>query len=75
MDHFQYRDRTLYCEDVPIPTLAEQYGTPLYVYSRATLLHHLKQVQTAFAAVEPLLCFSVKTNGNLSICKLMVDGR
>jgi diaminopimelate decarboxylase len=73
MDHFQYRDRTLYCEDVPVPALAEQYGTPLYVYSRATLLHHLKQVQTAFAAAEPLLCFSVKTNANLSICKLMVD--
>jgi diaminopimelate decarboxylase len=73
MDHFQYRDRTLYCEDVPVSALAEAYGTPLYVYSQATLLHHLKQVQTAFAAVEPLLCFSVKTNGNLSICKLMVD--
>src|SRR5262245_15136005 len=73
MDHFAYRDRTLYCEDVPVPALAEAYGTPLYVYSRATLLHHLNQVQSAFAAAEPLLCFSVKTNANLSICKLMVD--
>ncbi|HEY2784897.1 MAG TPA: diaminopimelate decarboxylase [Fimbriiglobus sp.] len=73
MDHFQYRDRNLYCEDVPVAALAETYGTPLYVYSQATLLHHLKQVQTAFASAEPLLCFSVKTNPNLSICKLMVD--
>ena len=41
MDHFDYRDRTLHCEDVPVPELAEVYGTPLYVYSKATLLHHL----------------------------------
>ena len=35
MDHFSYRDRALYCEDVPVSELAEQYGTPLYVYSEA----------------------------------------
>ena len=71
MDHFDYRDRTLYCEDVPVPELAEKYGTPLYVYSQATLLHHLKQVQTAFAEAKPVICYSVKANGNLSICRLM----
>ena len=53
MDHFEYRDRALFCEDVPVSELAEQYGTPLYVYSEATLLHHLKQIQTAFAPAEP----------------------
>ena len=73
MDHFVYRDRTLFCEDVPVPELAETYGTPLYVYSQATLLHHLKQIQTAFAPANPILCYSVKTNANLSICKLMAD--
>jgi diaminopimelate decarboxylase len=71
MDHFDYRDRTLFCEDVPVPELAERYGTPLYVYSQATLLHHLAQVQTAFAAADPIICYSVKANGNLSICRLM----
>jgi diaminopimelate decarboxylase len=71
MDHFDYRDRTLFCEDVPVPELAEKYGTPLYVYSQATLLHHLKQVQTAFAEAKPIICYSVKANGNLSICRLM----
>jgi diaminopimelate decarboxylase len=71
MDHFDYRDRTLYCEDVPVPELAEQYGTPLYVYSQATILHHLAQVQQAFAEVKPIICYSVKSNGNLSICRLM----
>jgi diaminopimelate decarboxylase len=71
MDHFQYRDRLLHCEDVPLPELAEKYGTPLFVYSQATLLHHLKQVQTAFAEAEPILCFSIKTNGNIHIARLM----
>jgi diaminopimelate decarboxylase len=71
MDHFSYRDRTLHCEDVPVSELAEQYGTPLYVYSEATLVHHLKQIQTAFAVANPIICYSVKANGNLSICRLM----
>src|SRR5262249_21590638 len=71
MDHFLYRDRALYCESIPVRELAEHYGTPLYVYSKATLLHHLKQLQTAFAAVEPLICYSVKTNPNLNICRMM----
>jgi diaminopimelate decarboxylase len=73
MDHFDYRDRTLYCEDVPVPELAARYGTPLYVYSQATLLHHLKQVQTAFVEAKPIICYSVKANGNLSICRLMAQ--
>jgi diaminopimelate decarboxylase len=73
MDHFVYRDRVLYCEDVPVSALAEAYGTPLFVYSKATLLHHLRQLQTAYAAVDPLLCFSIKTNANLAICKLMAE--
>src|SRR5437763_15085174 len=73
MDYFSYRDRVLYCEDVPVRQLAEVYGTPLYVYSNATLLHHLRQLQKAFAPAEPLICYSVKTNGNLSICRLMAE--
>src|SRR5919199_3585867 len=73
MDFFRYRDRALYCEEVPVPTLAEAYGTPLYVYSKATLLHHLGQLQQAFAAAEPLICYSVKTNGNLTLCRLMAE--
>src|SRR4051812_7176309 len=47
MDHFHYRDRVLHCEDVAVRKLAETYGTPLYVYSKATLLHHLSELQKA----------------------------
>src|SRR5690348_10486465 len=71
MDHFHYRNRILHCEDVPVSQLADMYGTPLFVYSTATLLHHLGQLQKAFAAVDPLICYSLKTNGNLHICRLL----
>src|SRR5260370_39036999 len=73
MDHFHYRDRALHCEDVPVRKLAEAYGTPLYVYSKATLLHHLSQLKKAFAALNPLICYSLKTNPNLTIAKLMAE--
>src|SRR5438132_1189226 len=73
MDHFYYRDRVLHCEDVPVRKLAEAYGTPLYVYSKATLLHHLNQLKKAFAALNPLICYSLKTNPNLHIGRLMAE--
>src|SRR5436305_7527556 len=73
MDFFNYRDRVLHCEDVAIPTLAATYGTPLYVYSQRTLLHHLAQLQQAFAPANPLICYSIKTNGNVNLCRLMAE--
>lgn len=73
MDHFHYRNRVLHCEEVPVPQLADTYDTPLFVYSQRTLLHHLHQLQRAFAAVDPLICYSLKTNPNLSICRLMIE--
>lgn len=73
MDHFQYQNRVLHCEDVPLAELAEKYGTPLFVYSQATLLHHLKQIQTAFAEAKPIICYSIKTNGNIHIARLMAE--
>src|SRR6202522_4111432 len=72
MDHFNYRNRILHCEEIPIADLAAKYGTPLFVYSQATLLHHLKQLQTAFAAAAPLICYSIKTNANIHLAALMV---
>jgi diaminopimelate decarboxylase len=71
MDHFQYRDRVLHCDLVPVPQLAQEYGTPLYAYSQRTLLDHLTALKRAFAPVEPLICYSLKTNPNLSLCRLM----
>src|SRR5260370_10425301 len=73
MDHFHYLNRVLHCEGVPLSDLAKAYGTPLYVYSNATLLHHLTQLQEAFADAKPLICYSLKTNANLHICRLLAQ--
>jgi diaminopimelate decarboxylase len=73
MDHFHYHNRILHCDEVPVPALAQTYGTPLYVYSQKTLLHHLGELQRAFAAAEPLICYSIKTNPNIHLARLMAE--
>ncbi|GAC1451454.1 MAG: diaminopimelate decarboxylase [Isosphaeraceae bacterium] len=71
MDHFQYRGGKLYCEEIPVADLAATYGTPLYVYSQAEIVGRLKALQTEFAEVDPLVCYSVKANSNLGILKVV----
>ncbi|HSI36692.1 MAG: diaminopimelate decarboxylase [Phycisphaerae bacterium] len=72
MDFFNYKNNELYCEDVPVSKIAAEVGTPVYVYSRATLVRHYRQVAEAFAAVNPTVCYSIKSNGNLNLCKVLV---
>ena len=62
----------LHCEQVPVARIAEAVGTPVYVYSRKTLVDHLRKLQAAFRTLRPLICFSVKANGNLAILRLLV---
>ena len=71
MNAFQYRDGELFCEDVTVTPLAEEFGTPLWIYSKAQLLHQLGQIQEAFADVEPVICYSVKANSNLTLLRTM----
>ena len=73
MEPFHYRNRQLYCEDVPVAELADRFGTPLYVYSQGAILETLKSLQAAFAEVDPLVCYSVKACSNLSILKVMAE--
>ena len=73
MEPFHYRDGQLYCEDVPVAELADQFGTPLYVYSQNAILETLERLKTAFAEVDPLICYSVKANSNLGILKVMAE--
>jgi diaminopimelate decarboxylase len=73
MEPFHYRDGQLYCEDIPAAKLAEKFGTPLYVYSHATILGTLKSLQSAFAELGPLVCYAVKANSNLGILKVMAE--
>lgn len=71
MDHFNYKDDKLYCEDVAISTLAEIYGTPLYVYSRATLERHWHAFDTALSGRDHLVCYAVKANSNLAVLNVL----
>ncbi len=73
MDSFDYREGNLHCEDVLIESLAEKYGTPLYVYSKSTLLDHFNKIKQAFAEVEPVICFAVKANANLSVLRALSE--
>ena len=71
MDHFEYHNGRLCCEEVPIETLAEAYGTPLYVYSRATLERHWHAFDQALAGHDHLVCYAVKANSNLAVLNLL----
>lgn len=70
MHHFQYKGNELFCEDVPISEIADEVGTPLYLYSHATLKQHFKAFDDAFRDVSHLTCFSVKSNSNLAVLRL-----
>jgi diaminopimelate decarboxylase len=71
MDFFTYRDHQLYCENVPAEKIAREVGTAVYVYSKATLLRHYRQIKEAFAAIDPTICYSVKSLGNLNVLKVL----
>jgi len=71
MHHFQYRKGTLYAEEVGVSELAKQYGTPLYVYSAATLRRHFQAFDSAFNGLKHMTCYSVKANSNLSVLRLL----
>lgn len=73
MDHFNYRDGVLCAEDVPLPEIAAAVGTPVYVYSAATLTRHFTLFREALAWTDHLVCFAVKSNGNLAVLKLLGD--
>lgn len=71
MDHFHYRDNQYICEEVDLTAVAEQYGTPCYVYSRATIERHWHAFNNAFAQHPHLVCYAVKANSNLAVLNLL----
>ena len=71
MDHFEYRQGKLHCEDVPIEVLAETYGTPLFVYSRATLERHWHAFDQALADYDHLVCYAIKANSSLAVLNVL----
>ncbi|MCB1386816.1 MAG: diaminopimelate decarboxylase [Nitratireductor sp.] len=67
MNHFQYIDGILHAEDVPLPQIAAEVGTPFYCYSTATLERHYKVFSGAFADIPSLVCYAMKANSNQSV--------
>jgi diaminopimelate decarboxylase len=74
MDHFQLRNGVLHAEDVPLPVIAAAVGTPVYVYSRATLERHATVFRDALKSLpNPHLAFAIKANPNLAVVKVMAN--
>jgi len=71
MDYFNYRDGTLYAENAPLSAIAERYGTPCYVYSRATIERHWRAFDDAFAGKPHLVCYAVKANSSLAVLNVL----
>ncbi len=73
MKHIYYQDGQLYCEQVPLRELAEEYGTPLYVYSRAQVLENFNAIDGAFGETDHVTCYALKANSNLTILKALAE--
>ena len=71
MDFFQYKNEQLYVEDLPVKQLAEEFGTPIYIYSRATLERHWHAFDSALGEHPHLICYAVKANSNIGILNVM----
>lgn len=69
MHHFQYKGDELYAEDVAVKDIVERVGTPVYIYSHATLERHYRAMDEAFASVPHTICYSMKANSNLAVLK------
>ncbi len=73
MDYFEYKEGNLFAENVSIERIAEEVGTPVYIYSKATFKEHLQKIQHAYDQLDTTICFSVKACGNINILKFMAE--
>ncbi|MEK6675239.1 MAG: diaminopimelate decarboxylase [Planctomycetota bacterium] len=71
MDDFVYHDGQLHAESVPVERLAKEHGTPLWVYSKQTLLAHYRRIDEAFSPLRATICYAIKSCQNLAICRLL----
>ena len=73
MHFFRYRNGRLHCEDVDLDRVAQEFGTPLYIYSAGTILDHYRRLDAALAELDHLICYAVKANSNRAILKLLAE--
>lgn len=73
MDVFKYKNKALFCEKARVEDIISEVGTPAYIYSKNAILARYRELKTAFQDVNTLICFSVKSNSNLSLCKVLAE--
>ena len=73
MHDFHFKNGELCCEHVKVAAVAKSVGTPFYLYSYKTLTDHFLKIQRAFAPIDPMICFAMKSNGNSAVIKSLVD--
>jgi len=73
MDYFNYKNGKLFAEDVDVAEIAKEVGSPVYIYSKATFLEHLKKMQAAYSELDATICYSVKACNNINILKFMTE--
>lgn len=71
MHDFKYKNNELYCENVKVSTIVKKVGTPCYIYSHHTLVDHFTKIQRAFAKLNPIICYAMKANDNMSVLKTL----
>lgn len=71
MDFFQYKDNILHCEETPVREIVEEFGTPLYLYSKNQLLENFRSIDGAFAGTDHTTCYALKANSNLELLKIL----
>ena len=71
MDYFRYRDGALFAEDVPVADIASQFGTPCFIYSKATLVRHFRAYADSLTDISHLVCYGMKANSNLAVLQIL----
>ncbi len=71
MDFFRYKNGRFFCEDIAIEDIVSREGTPAYIYSKATLVHHYDALASAFAELEPTICYSIKSLANVNVLRVL----
>lgn len=73
MDHFDYKNGELFAEGVSVERIVEEVGSPVYIYSKATFLDHLRKTQEAYAEIETTVCYAIKACGNINILRFLAE--
>jgi len=71
MDYFEYRNNQLYAEGIAVQDIANEFGTPCYIYSRATFERHWKAFDSALTGSPHLVCYAVKANSNIAVLNIL----